>query len=254
VDKLKIKIQAWGENWLTRAGKPVLMNSVISSLPIYQCSVLLAPKTITNKIDEILHRFLWEGGKNCERKLHLVNWDRVKKPKSEGGLSIRDVAVHNLAMGGKFLWRMINGKRTWSKQILRKKYFRGDRDRCLERPPKVKKGSPIFYLCQRALSFFYPNLTWIPGNGSKIWIREDSILGDQPLIGFRKVRNIGEWLLANNCRMLWDISLWKIDDQQSWQGWNLGRYPEYLHEEVVILLDFLQGRAPISAESKDKRG
>jgi hypothetical protein len=121
VDKLKNKIQVWGANWLNKAGKVVLMNSVITSLPIYQCSVLLAPKTITNKIDELLRRFLWEGGKNCERKLHLVKWDKVKKPKMEGGLSIRDVAIHNLAMGGKILWNMITGKRTWSKQILMKK-------------------------------------------------------------------------------------------------------------------------------------
>jgi hypothetical protein len=137
VDKLKNKIQAWGANWLNKASKVVLMNSVITILPIYQCSVLLAPKTITNKIDELLRRFLWEGGKNCERKLHLVNWDKVKKPKLEGGLSSREVAVHNLAMGGKLLWKIITGKRTWSNQILRKKYFTGDRERCLERPTKV---------------------------------------------------------------------------------------------------------------------
>jgi exonuclease III len=176
VDKLKHKIQAWGANWLTRAGKVVLMNSVLSSLPIYQCSVLLAPKTITNKIDVMLRRFLWEGGKNCARKLHLINWTKVKHSKLEGGLNIRDVVVHNLAMGGKLLWRMITGKRTWTKQILRKKYFRGDRDRCLERPPKGTKGSPIFFLCLRALAFFQSNLTWIPGNGAKIRIMEDSIL------------------------------------------------------------------------------
>jgi exonuclease III len=139
VDRLKLKIQAWGVNWLTRAGKIVLMNSVISTLPIYQCSVLLAPKTISNKLDAMMRRFLWEGGKNCARKLHLINWATIKKPTLEGGLNIRDVAVHNLAMGGKLLWRMITGKRTWSKQILRKKYFRGDRDRCLERPLKATK-------------------------------------------------------------------------------------------------------------------
>jgi hypothetical protein len=110
VEKLKLKIQAWGANWLTRAGKVVLMNSVLSSLPIYQCSVLLAPKTITNKIDVMLRRFLWEGGKNCARKLHLINWNKVKHSKLEGGLNIQDVVVHNLAMGGKLLWRMITGK------------------------------------------------------------------------------------------------------------------------------------------------
>jgi hypothetical protein len=193
------------------------MNSVLSSLPIYQCSVLLAPKTITKLIDALLRKFLWEGGKNCARKLHLINWSKVKLSKLEGGLNIRDVAVQNLAMGGKLLWRVITGKRTWTKQILRKKYFRGDRDRCLERPPKGKKGSPIFSLCLRALDFFQSKLTWIPGNRAKIRIMEDSILSDPPLIGVRDIMHIGEWLSANNHTTLWDISLWKTDLHLFWQ-------------------------------------
>ena len=89
-----------------------MMNSVLTSLPIYHCLVLLAPKTITNKINELLRHFLWEGGRNNEKKLHLVSWDKVTKPKMEGALQIRDVAAQNLAMGGKILWNMITGKRT----------------------------------------------------------------------------------------------------------------------------------------------
>jgi len=34
----------------------------------------------------------------------------------------------------------------------------------------------------------------------------------------------------------------------------LGCYPEELHEESTILLEFLHGKAPISARTKDKRG
>ena len=79
------------------------MKSVLSSLPIYQNSILLAPKMITLKINGMLHRFLWEGGRNRERKLHLVSWDKIKKALLEGGLQIRDVATQNLAMGAKIL-------------------------------------------------------------------------------------------------------------------------------------------------------
>jgi ribonuclease HI/exonuclease III len=254
VDKIKHKIQVWGANWLNRAGKVVLMNSVLSSLPIYQCSVLIAPKTISNKIDALLRKFLWEGGKNNSRKFHLINWSKVKQSKFEGGLNIRDVVVHNLAMGGKMLWQMITGKRTWSKQVLRKKYFRGDRDRCLERPTKGTTGSPIFLLCLRALGFFQSNLTWIPGNGAKIRIMEDSILGDPPLKGFLDIKNIGEWLLANNRETLWDISTWKSDPHLSWHNWNLGHYPEELHGEATTLLEYLHGKAPVGANYRDKRG
>jgi ribonuclease HI/exonuclease III len=254
IDKLKTKIHNWGANWLNRAGKLVLMNAVISSLPIYQCSVLLAPKSISNKIDELLRKFLWEGGRNCERKMHLVNWKTVKTPKMEGGLNIRDVAAHNIAMGGKILWNMTAGKQTWSKHLLRKKYFSGSRDRFLEKPPLTKKGSPIFLLCQKAMPLIKSQLTWIPGNGSKINLWEDSILGGQPLSDLREIENIKNWLMHKNCRTLWDISTWKNDDKKSWEGWDLGNYPEELNGEVSIMLELLQGKAPLRAGVNDKRG
>jgi hypothetical protein len=231
-----------------------LINSVLASLPIYQCSVLLAPKTTTNKIEELLRRFLWEGGRNNEKKLHLVSWDKIKKPKLEGGLQFRYVATQNLAMGGKILWNMISGKNTWSKQILRKKYFTGNRKRCLEKPTKMQNGSPIFLLCKRALPYFTVKLTWIPGNGANIKIWDDSILGDQPLNSLKELRNIQAWLTDNNCSTLCDISSWGNDDKETWVSWNLGDYPDELKEEALLLLDILQGKSPITARSKDKRG
>ena len=149
---------------------------------------------------------------------------------------------------------MITSKKTWSKQILRKKYFTGDKERCLEKPTKMQKGSPIFSLCKRALPHFISKLTWIPGNGAKIKIWEDSILGDQPLNEFNDLGNIKTWLLANNRTTLWDISIWNNDDHESWENWNLGDYPKELKEKASALLVLLQGKSPHSARSKDKRG
>ena len=168
-----------------------------------------------------------------------MRWDKVTKPKMEGGLQIRDVATQNLAMGGKILWNMITGKRTWSKKILQKKYFTGDKERCLEKPTKVQKGSPIFSLCKRALPYFISKLMWIPGNGEKIRIWEDSILGDHPLNELNDLENIKAWLLAKNCSTLWDISSWNNNDKESWEIWNLGYYPDELKEEASKLLEFL---------------
>ena len=254
LDKLKNKIHAWGANWLNKAGKVVLMNSVLTSLPIYQCSVLLSPKTITNKVNELIRRFLWEGGRNCEKKIHLVSWDKVMKPKMEGGLQIRNVAIQNLSMGGKILWNLITGKRTWSKQILKKKYFKGERQRCLENPTKTQKGSPIFTLCKRAIPHFIPKLTWIPGNGAKIKKFEDSILGDQALNELSDLENIKSWLLSQNYTTLWHISTWNNDAHDSWASWNFGNYPNELEDEASALWSHLQRKSPLSANSKDKRG
>ena len=60
LSKLKAKIVSLGGHWLTKAGKLVLIKSVLSFLPIFQSSLLLAPKSIL--ITKILRDFLWSGG------------------------------------------------------------------------------------------------------------------------------------------------------------------------------------------------
>ena len=101
INKIEAKIISWGGHWLTKAGKVTLIKSVLSSLPIYQSSLLLAPKAIMNQISKLLGDFLWGGGKGNQHRMHLVNWETVKTPFLEGGIQIKYPRKSNIAMGGK---------------------------------------------------------------------------------------------------------------------------------------------------------
>jgi len=68
----------------------VLIKSVLSSLPIYQFSSLLAPMGIKKSLAQAIRKCLWQGGKSNTKKFHLVNWNLVKSPKDHGGLGVRD--------------------------------------------------------------------------------------------------------------------------------------------------------------------
>lgn len=225
LDKIKNRIQAWGASWLNNAGKVTLMKSVLISMPLYQSSILLAPKTFLSKLDSLLRRFLWEGGNNNDRRIHLVNWETLKRPFLEGGLHLRNLAAQNLALGSKILWNLVSGNSSWSKRVIWKKYFQGQRLRCLDKPPRSLKGSPIFNLCNSAREQFSDYLYWIPSNGRKIKIWEDSILGDQPLNQVEGLANIKDWLQSCNLHTLWDILNWKEAPDRTWDCWNLGRSP-----------------------------
>lgn len=61
VEKFKIKLQSWGINWLNMAGKTVLIKVVLSNLPLYQFSVLLAPIGILQKKDQHIRIFFGKG-------------------------------------------------------------------------------------------------------------------------------------------------------------------------------------------------
>ena len=112
-------------SWLTLAGKLVLLKSVLSNIPIYQSSILLAPSSVISKIETLFKNFLWEGGKGNLKKPHLVSWDKVQRTYREGGLQVRSIHAQNLAMGTKILWQIVSGKTSWSKKVLWKKYFSG---------------------------------------------------------------------------------------------------------------------------------
>ena len=101
---IKVKIVSWGGHWLTKEGKVILINSVLSSLLIYQSSLLLAPKVIMDQISKLIRDFLWRGGKGNQNRMHLVKSETVKRSSLDGGLQIKDPRLSSIAMGGKLLW------------------------------------------------------------------------------------------------------------------------------------------------------
>jgi hypothetical protein len=63
LQKIKDQFEVWGEIWLNPTGRLVLVKSVLSSFPIFQFSTLLAPMGIKKAMAQIIHKFLWQGGK-----------------------------------------------------------------------------------------------------------------------------------------------------------------------------------------------
>ena len=81
-----------------------MIKAVLSAYPIFQSSMLLAPKSISVQISKLLRDFLWSGGNGSLNKLHLVKWEDLKRPLSAGGLQIRDPSLASLALSGNLIW------------------------------------------------------------------------------------------------------------------------------------------------------
>eukprot|EP00253_Pinus_taeda_P027453 PITA_27453 len=128
----------------------------------------------------------------------------------EGGLQMCDLATQNLALGAKLLWNIVSGNLIWSKKVRWKKYFHGQRLRCLDQPPRTSKDGR---------SHQYQSL-----------------------------------VTCLQFNTFWDISTWLEDATCLWNNWHLGEIPQWLEGEASILLDRLQGKSPLRASTKDKRG
>ena len=89
--------------------------------------------------------------------MHLVNWENVKKLVLEGGMQIRELALSNLALGGKLLWQLFSNKKHPVSQIFREKHFHGGSLRYIQLA-NTPKGYIIWNLCRSCLEFFNKHL------------------------------------------------------------------------------------------------
>lgn len=120
LDKLRKRLTKWKRKILSFGGRICLIRSVLSSIPLYYLSFFRMPAGVLAKCNSILRRFLW-GGKDEVRKVCWVKWEKVCLPKKDGGLGVKDWNLFNLALLGKWRWRMIREHdNLWCRILLHK--------------------------------------------------------------------------------------------------------------------------------------
>lgn len=93
-----------GKKYLSLGGRITLIKAVLLNLPTYYLSMFQLPKGIEKKLEQLFGNFLW-GGNEAKRKVHLVAWPEVVKPKIKGGLGIVPLYLKNQALLCKWAWR-----------------------------------------------------------------------------------------------------------------------------------------------------
>jgi len=104
IDKIGARLPGWKGRLLTRAGRLTLINSVLTSIPVYHMTVFPLSKWAIKRIDRIRRNFLWKGASDTRHGSCLVNWRRVNRAKKLGGLGIKDLACFNRALRLRWPW------------------------------------------------------------------------------------------------------------------------------------------------------
>ncbi|TYH21059.1 hypothetical protein ES288_A04G012500v1 [Gossypium darwinii] len=106
VEKFRKKLAGWKCRSMSWAARIVLVNAVLSSLPIYFMSLFQAAVS---------------GGLDGKRKMAKVNWKQICKPKENGGAGVVNLEIKNKVLLAKWRWRvMVDKNALWSKVILAK--------------------------------------------------------------------------------------------------------------------------------------
>eukprot|EP00253_Pinus_taeda_P033856 PITA_33856 len=248
--KIKAKIAAWGGLWLTKGGKVILIKSLLSALPFYQVAFLLNPRNVMDQISKLLRDFLWQGGKGNERKMHLANWELVKRPIAEGGLQIRDPSLVNLALGGKLLWKMAHEPNHPISTTLLSKYAHNSSFRNLNFDPPVN-SSQVWILCCKSNIFFKKLLYRVSGNGKRTNLWHDRIMGHDPLEKNEDISDLRDWLIRAGINSLYDLSVWDHWGEIEWAGWDCHGVPVWLTPQKNLLVELLEDSTPENRYMKD---
>ncbi|XP_016207262.1 uncharacterized protein LOC107647723 [Arachis ipaensis] len=97
IDKVEEKLSLWKAKVLNKAGKLVLIKSVLNSLLVYYLSLYKMTKAVAEKLISLQRRFLWSR-EDGRPGMALVKWEVVHAPKRLGGLGVGDAVVRNTAL------------------------------------------------------------------------------------------------------------------------------------------------------------
>ncbi|CAD6214032.1 unnamed protein product [Miscanthus lutarioriparius] len=107
-EKTRKRLGTWQCEYLSSGGKSTLIDSCLSSIPMYTMGVYQLYEGIFQCLDSIRSRFFWEGTSK-KWKYHMIKWEALHRTKEFGGLGFMAVRVMNTCLLAKWIDKLERG-------------------------------------------------------------------------------------------------------------------------------------------------
>jgi exonuclease III len=175
-ERFEHKLSCWKAKYLSYGGRLVLLNSVLSSLPMFMMSFFEIPRGVLKNLDYFRSRFFWQGSTD-RHKYRLARWDILCRPKDQGGLGILDLQLQNKCLLAKWLINLLNTDGTWQ-TLLRNKYLRS---RTLTQVSAKPNDSHFWRGLMHIKDDVLAKGSFIIKDGTYTRFWDDTWMGDKPL-------------------------------------------------------------------------
>ena len=137
-------------------------------MPSYVMQGCVLPSRVLNGLDRINRNFI-RGSTEEEKRMHLVNWGKVTKPKAKGGLGLQEAKGRNLALVAKLCWRMESSNIAKWAEVLKIKYRR-------RAEPSKRAKSRIWAAVTKGIRVCEKGTKWSIGSNSNLSFWNDKWL------------------------------------------------------------------------------
>ncbi|CAA7059442.1 unnamed protein product [Microthlaspi erraticum] len=118
LERMSSKLAGWKGRMLSLAGRITLTKAVVGLVPVHTMSSAKLPESMIKRLDRVSRDFVW-GSTAEQRRQHLVSWDKICRPKEDGGLGIRKTRLMNTALLAKVGWRVLHDSTSLWARVLR---------------------------------------------------------------------------------------------------------------------------------------
>jgi hypothetical protein len=167
------RLSSWTYRALNLPSRLILLQAVLQALPIYSFSALAAPRFVLTTIKNLQRNFIWQGF-NTGKKIALVSWDKLCRPKEQGGLGLRDPFIMNKVLSAKIWWRWLKIPKDLWARLWRKKYAPNVAEKNLIRWNEDNPGSLIWTAARQNRQLVTEHAFWEIRNGKTTLFWQDS--------------------------------------------------------------------------------
>jgi hypothetical protein len=176
-EKIWKRIQGWKERFLSAAGKEILIKAIAQAIPTYAMACFDLTRSLCDSISQMVCRYWWSQQDN-ESIMHWVGWEKMKLPKSKGGLGFCDIHSFNMAMLARQGWSILQAPNSLCSQVLSAKYFP---DGNILADKAVPGMSYVWRSILKGFQLLKEGLIWRVGDGTHINIWRDPWLPRGPM-------------------------------------------------------------------------
>jgi hypothetical protein len=111
-DRFERKLSSWIAKLLSYGDRLILINSVLTSLPMFMLSFFEISVGVRKRLDYYRSHFFWQSDGH-KIKYRLSKWNIICRPKDQGGLGIEVLELKNKSLLSKWLFKLINEDGVW---------------------------------------------------------------------------------------------------------------------------------------------